>query len=328
MFTARFGIVNGMFATLAFALVMASAQVTAQERFPSRPIEIIVPTPPGGGIDISTRLLAELLEPILGQKVVVANKPGAGGALGMLAVVQSRSDGHTLGGVWPGPITMTPHVQAVPYSSQDYVAISLVFTAPMLLCTKPDFPANSGKEFIEAIRNSPNKYTYGNEGVGGTVHLTVERIFGRLGIKARQVPFTGGGETLTSFLGGHIDIYGGAIPPIVAHIKAGAAKCLLVTSKDKNAAVPQAASLTELDVAETATYMWHGIIGPRGIASDRIDILEKAFAQAAKSDKFRQSMGERGVTIVGSSAAEFRKLVDAEYKAMGEVVASIGMARK
>ena len=309
-------------------LLCAASPAAAQEKFPSRPIEIIVPTPPGGGTDITARLLAELVEPMLGQKVVVVNKAGAGGTLGMSAVVQAKPDGYTLGGLWNAPLTMTPHSQAVPYSLQDYVAISLADTAPALLCTKPDFPANTGKEFIEVIRSNPNKYTYGNDGVVGMLHLSTERIFTKLGIKARPVPFGGAGETLKNFLGGHVSIYAGSIPPIVPHVKAGAAKCLLLTSKEKNAAVPQAASLSELGIPETATYLWHGIVGPKGIPRDRIAILEKAFAQAAKSDKFRQLMEAKGVTVEGSGAAEFRKLIDTEFKAMGEVVTSLGMAKK
>ena len=328
MFTAKHSVVNDILVTLAFGLVMASTPVTAQEKFPSRPIEIIVPTPPGGGTDIAARLLAELVEPVLGQKVVVVNRAGAGGTLGMSAVVQAKPDGYTVGGLWNAPLTMTPHTQGVPYTLQDFVAISLSDTAPNVLCTRPDFPANSGKELIEVIRNNPNKYTYGNDGVGATIHLSVERIFGKLGIKARPVPFGGAGETLKNFLGGHIDIYGGSLPPIVPHVKAGTAKCLLLTSKEKNAGVPQAASLGELGIPETATYLWHGIVGPKGIAPDRIAILEKAFSQAAKSDKFRQSMEANGVTVEGSGAAEFRKLIETEHKAMSDVVTALGMTKK
>jgi tripartite-type tricarboxylate transporter receptor subunit TctC len=309
-------------------LICAASPAMAQEKFPTRPIEIIVPVALGGGTDIATRLLAEAVEPILGQKVVIINRPGAGGALGMNAIVQAKPDGYTLGGLWNAPLTMTPHSQAMPYSLQDYVAISLLDTAPLVMCTKPDFPANSGKEFIEVIRNNPNKYTYGNDGVVGTVHLATERIFSKFGVKARPVPFTGAGETLKSFLGGHIDFYAGSLTPIVPHLKAGAAKCLLLTSKEKNPAMPQAASLTELGVPESATYLWHGIIGPKGMPQDRVAILDKAFAQAVKGDKFRLSMESKGVTIAGGGAGEFRKLIDSEYKAMGEVVTALGMGKK
>src|SRR5688572_12745403 len=119
MFSAKKS-VRRIVSIIALGLIAASA--IAQEKFPSRPIEIIVPTPPGGGTDITTRLLAEIAEPMLGQKIVVVNRGGAGGALGMNAVVQAKPDGYTLGGLWNAPLTMTPHSQAVPYSAQDYVA--------------------------------------------------------------------------------------------------------------------------------------------------------------------------------------------------------------
>src|SRR6185503_12958406 len=126
-------------------------------------------------------------------------------------------------------------------------------------------------------------------GVGGTVQLASERIFAKYGIKARPVPFGGAGETLKNILGGHIDIYGGAISTVMPHVKSGELKCLLLTSKDKSAALPQATSLAELGIPELATNVWHGIIGPKGIPPERVAILEAAFVQAIKSDKFRQA---------------------------------------
>lgn len=328
MVSGMFKALNGVGATLAFALVMASPPATAQEKFPSRPIEIVLPVPPGGGSDIAVRELIVLLEPMLGQKIVPINKPGAGGAVGMSAIVQAKPDGHTLGALWNAPLTMTPHTQPVPYSSQDFLTITLMTSAPLVMCTRPDFPANSGKELLEELRKSPNKYTYGTDGIGGTVHLASERIFSKLGIKARPVPFGGAGETLKNFLGGHIDVYGGAISTIVPHVKSGDAKCLLLTSKDKSAAVPQATSLAELGIPELATHVWHGIIGPKGIPPERVAVLEKAFVQAIRSDRFRQAMEARGATVEGSGAVEFRKLIDSEHKAMGDVAASLGMTKK
>ena len=328
MLNDRFLHSRGTLAALALALIATSYPASAQEKFPSRPIEIILPVPPGGGSDIAVRTLIDLLEPALGQKVVPLNKPGAGGALGMSAIVQSRPDGYTLGAVWNAPLTMTPHTQAMPYTQQDYITIALMTSAPLVMCARPDFPAHSGKELAEELRRNPNKYTFGTDGTAGTVHLSTERIFQKLGIKARPVPFGGAGETLKNFLGGHIDLYGGAISTILPHVKSGAAKCLLLTSKDKSDAVPQAASLTEMGMPEVATNVWHGIIGPKGIAPERIAILENAFVQSIRSDKFRQAMAPRGATTEGLGSAEFRKQIDAEYKAMAEVISALGMARK
>ena len=216
----------------------------------------------------------------------------------------------------------------VPYGAQDYVPIAVMTSAPLVMCTKPGFPANNGKELIEELRKNPNKYTYGTDGAGATVQLASERIFQKFGVKARAVPFTGAGETLKAILGGHIDVYGGAVSTIASHASAGEVKCLLLTGKDKSPAVPQAMSLAELGVPELATYVWHGIIAPKGTPPERIAFLEAAFVPAIKSDKFRQAVEARGATAEGTGSAEFRKLIDSENKAMGEVAASLGLARK
>lgn len=329
MFTVKFSVVNGILATLAFGLVMASVPVMAQEKFPSRPIEIVVGTPAGGGTDAVARRLAELVEPMLGQKVVVSNKPGAGGMVGIAAVTHAKADGYTLAVVWPGPTTMTPHTQPAPYSPDDYTPIVLTDIQPGVLCVKPEMPANNGKEFLELLRKNPNKFTYGNDGVAGMMHFSSERIFVKVGVKARAVPFGGAGETLKNFLGGHVDIYSGSIAPILPYVKAGAAKCLLLTSKEKNDAMPQATSLTELGVPEVATNLFHGVIGPKGIPADRFAVLEKAFIQASQSDKFRALMAASGGIIPTGQqgAVEFRKFIDSEYAAMRELTKTMRVAK-
>lgn len=312
----------------ALALSMVALSAVAQEKFPSRPIELVIPTAAGGGTDISLRMLAEVAEPILGQKVVVVNKTGGGGAVGMVAIIQAKPDGYTVGGLWNAPLTMTPHMLPAPYKPSDYAAVSLVTSAPTILCVKAAFPANDGKGFIEELRKNPGKFTYGNDGVGGTLHLASERVFSKLGVKARPVPFAGAGETLKAFLGDHIDIYAGSIPPILPYVKDKSAKCLMVTSAERNSVVPDAAGLADLGVPDEATVLWRGIIAPNGIPADRFAVLQKAFSEAAMSPKFKEFMQKRGEEAKGTSAAEFRKLIDTEYDAMGKVMASIGLTKK
>ena len=329
MNTAKSRVMNAMLATVALGMAITTAPVCAQEKFPSRPIEVIVGTPPGGGTDAVARRLAELVEPMLGQKVVVTNKPGGGGMVAVASVAQAKPDGYILGGVWPGPITMTPHTQPAPYTPNDYTPIVLADIQPGVLCVKSDLPANNGKELIELIRKNPNKFTYGTDGIAGMMHLSSERIFSKVGVKARAVPFGGAGETVRNFLGGHVDIYSGSIAPIRPHMPTGGAKCLLLTSKEKNDAVPQATSLTELGVPEVATNLWHGIIGPKGMPADRVAILEKAFIQASQSENFRAFMvASGGIIPTGQQrAAAFRKFIDSEYAAMRELTKSMGVSK-
>jgi tripartite-type tricarboxylate transporter receptor subunit TctC len=317
----------GVAAIGAACLAAVTQPASAQEKYPARPIEVIVPTPPGGGTDIAFRLLAEIAEPMLGQKLVVVNKAGGGGMIGMAQVVSARPDGYTLGGLWNAPLTMTPHMQQAPYSPADYVTISMADSAPMVLCTKQEFPAKDAREFIEHVRKNPGKFTYGNDGVGGTIQLSVERVFTKLGIKARPVPFGGAGETLKNFIGGHVDIYAGSIPPIVPYVKDASAKCLMLTGPDRNASLPQAASLADLGMSENSTALWHGMVGPKGIPADRLALLEKTFMQAAKTERFRQFMEPKGIKVEGTSGAEFRKVIDSEYAAMGQVMKAIGLTK-
>lgn len=316
------------FAVPALLAVVPSSGADAAEPFPTKPIELIVPTPPGGGTDIAVRLLAEVTEPVLGQKVVVINKPGGGGTVGVSLTTQAKPDGYTLAGVWNAPLTMTPHSLQVPYTPEDYVTITQITAAPLVFCVHPDFPASSGKEFLEALRKQPGKFTSGNDGVGGTVQLAGERVFRTQGAEVRWVPFGGAGETLKAFLGGHVDIYGGSIPPVLPHARAGKAKCLLLTSKERTEALPDAASLTDLGIPQAATVLWRGIIGPRGLPADRVAALEKAFGRGAQAEKFRAFLEKRGEEAVGGSAKEFRDLVTSEYEAFGDIVKKLGLTRK
>jgi len=316
------------FSALFAACVLLPTGGAAQEKFPSHPIEIIVPTAAGGGTDIAFRMLAEIAESSLGQKVVVSNKLGGGGMVVMTSIVRAKPDWYTLGGLWNAPLTMTPHMQAAPYTPNDYVTLTLADSAPTIFCTKKDFPANTGKEFIDYLKANPGKFTYGNDGVGGTLHLAAERIFSKVGVKARPVPFAGAAETLKNFLGGHIDIYAGSMTPILPYLKDNTAKCLLVTTAKRVESIPQAASLTDIGVPEAQTVLWHGLIAPKGVPADRLAILENAFRQAARSDRFRQYMETRGIDVEASSGAEFRKLIDSEYAAMGEVMKTLGLAKQ
>ena len=321
---------NNLFMFAGAVLALAGSAIgQAQEKFPTRPIELIVPTPPGGGVDIVARLLGELVEPFLGAKVVVVNKAGAGGALGVALLTQAKPDGYTLAAVWNSPMTITPHTQSAGYGLDDYTPITqLTGGTPFVFCVRPDFPAANGKEFFDVVRNAPGKYTYGNDGVAGTVQLAGERVFGRVGAKLRPVPFGGAGETVKNFLGGHIDIYGGTIPTILEYVRAGQAKCLLVTTPARVPVIPDTTSLGELGLADASSELWRGIIGPKGMPAERVALLEKAFHQATQQRKFVEFETSRSESAVGGSARDFAKLIRAEYEANAEILKRLGFTRK
>jgi tripartite-type tricarboxylate transporter receptor subunit TctC len=223
---------------------------------------------------------------------------------------------------------MTPQIESAPYTPNDYQAVLLINAAPTVLCTKPDFPAATGQELLATIKANPGHYTYGTDGVGGFMQLAVERILSRVGAKARSVPFASAGETLLAMLGGHIDIYSGAVTIVQPYVKNGQAKCLLLTSAKRVDSLPGAASLTDVGLADAETLVWHGLIGPNGIPPDRMTVLQAAFDKAAHSERYVKYAESRGIDIDVRNAVDFRKLIDNEYSAMVDVIKGVGLSKK
>lgn len=309
-------------AGIAVALTLAATTALAQT-YPSRPIEMIVPIAPGGGMDLQARLLAELVEPFLGQRVVIINKAGAGGTLGVTLLTQAKPDGYTIGAVWNGPLTSSPHSQPVQYSPDDYIPVVQFSKAPFVICTAPDFPASNGRELVANIKQSPDKYTYGHEGIGGMLHLGAERMFKALGLSVRAVPFAGAADTARNFSGGHITFYAGGIASIVAQAKAGKAKCLLLTSAANNSLFPQAIGLDELGIGAMETVFWRAVVVPKGTSPEIVAKLEDAFLKAAKQPKFLEYLAGLGEVPSAAHGAVLNRQLRAEYDALGALTKQV-----
>lgn len=286
---------------------------------------MIVPAPAGGGTDVSARNLASHLEAELGVSIAILNVAGGGGSVGVTQFSQARPDGYTLLATWNSPITTVPQVQPVNYSIDDFVPIASTSETAYVLCVSPDFPADSGEEFLDELAANPGKYTYGNDGIGGTMQLAAERIFRARDIDTVPIPFGGAGETLQNFLGGHVDIYGGSIAPILGYVESGEAKCLLVTTAEPIDALPQAAGLAELGLAEHETPLWRAVLGPQGMneeyASRIADALEKAVMQPEYIE-FLASVGERPNVVKGEA---LRTRLQAEHDGLAEVARALGL---
>ncbi|HZH26112.1 MAG TPA: tripartite tricarboxylate transporter substrate binding protein, partial [Azospirillaceae bacterium] len=293
-----------------------------------RPITLIVPAPPGGGTDVFARRLAELAEAGLRQKVVVENKAGGGGTIGTALISAAKPDGHTLGFVWNSPLTTSPHTLPVGYTPDSYAPLLSIGYSSYVLCAQPDFPAANAQEMVAHIKANPGKFTYGNDGVGGTMQLAAERIFRKLELKVRPVPFGGAGETAKNFLGGHVTFYGGSLPPILPHAKAGAAKCLMLTSAEGNEALPRASGLSSLGIGAEETVLWWGLIAPKGVPADRLATLAKVFTEAANDPRFKDVMAAQGAVHAVKDGAAMDKAIRNELAALGEVARAIGAEKK
>ena len=307
-------------------ILLAIACVGCSLTHAAEPLKLIIPTAPGGGTDGYFRVLAREVEPHLGETVVVLNVAGAGGTIGVAQMVRATPDGQTVAGVWLGPVTVVPNTAKTPYTPNDYIPVIQVSSAPYVMCVHPDFPANDGKALIAEIRKNPDKYTYGNDGLGGPGHLGTARILRATGTSARDVPFKGAGETLTNFLGKHVDIYVGSIPPILQHMQQGRAKCLLVTSADRVPSLPNAASLSDLGIPNEETILWRALLAPKGTPPERIAKLESAFEKAANSAIARKFLEDAGEQVAIRKGAALKRYIDAEYDAMGKLAKALNLA--
>lgn len=299
----------------------------ADETFPSHTIQLIVPTPPGGGTDVLSRLLASLAEPILGQKIIVLNKPGAGGSIGMEVLARAKPDGYTIAGVYNTPMTVTPNAFQVSYSPKTFAGIMQDDLTPVVFCMHKDFPANNAQELVKVLKANPDKYTYGTDGAGGGVHLSGELIFSALGVKMRAIPFGGAGETISAFLAGTVDMYGGSVPPVMAASQNGTAKCLLLTTVDGSEKLPMASGVGALGIPQAQSVLWHGLVAPKSVPADRLHILTAAFQKAAQSDKFRQFTESQGGKVLASDGPSFDRVMQKEYDETAVVMEKLGLAK-
>jgi tripartite-type tricarboxylate transporter receptor subunit TctC len=289
-------------------------------------IKLIVPTAPGGGTDGFFRVLAKEATPFIKDPLVVINVPGAGGTIGVAQMVRSPPDGQTLAAVWLGPVTVSPHTMKVPYSPTDYIPIIQLTSAPYVFCVHPDFPATEGKTFIDELRKNPDKYTYGNDGQGGPGQLAAERIFRAMKVKARDIPFKGAGETLTAFLGKHIDIYVGSVPPILQYAQAGKAKCVLLSSADAIASLPSASGLRDLGIPDEETILWRAVLAPKGTPPAKIAELEAGFEKAANAPATRKFLEDAGEQVLIRKGTALRQYIDKEYEALGKLAKALNLS--
>lgn len=314
------------FRTTFIGLTMAAAIASpALAEYPEWTIELTIPAGAGGGTDTSARKLAILLEEMLGTSIAILNVGGGGGSVGASQFMQAKPDGYSLFATWNSPLTTVPQVQNVAYSLDSFTPIASTSETAYTLCVKADFPATTGEEFLAELEANPGKYTYGNDGIGGTMQLAAERIFQARGIDAVAIPFGGAGETLQNFLGGHVDIYGGSISTVLPYVENGEAKCPLVTSAADVPALPGAAGLESLGLGDKETLLWRAILGPKGLDPEIVTMLADTIEKAVNEPsyvEFLKTKGEVPNVVKGDALGE---RLQSEYDGLAEVSKALGL---
>ncbi|WP_299472174.1 tripartite tricarboxylate transporter substrate binding protein [uncultured Roseibium sp.] len=299
----------------------------AQAEYPERPIELTIPAGAGGGTDTSARKLAILLEEALGTSIAILNVGGGGGSVGASQFMQSKNDGYSLFATWNSPLTTVPQVQNVAYSLDSFTPIASTSETAYTLCVKSVFPAENGQGFLDELASNPGKYTYGNDGIGGTMQLAAERIFQANKIDAIPIPFGGAGETLQNFLGGHVDIYGGSISTVLPYVENGEAKCLLVTSAADVPALPQASGLEALGMADKETLLWRAILGPKDLDPAIVKKLSDVIETAVNDPGYVEFLKTKGEVPNVVKGPDLGARLQAEFDALAEVSKGLGLSQ-
>jgi tripartite-type tricarboxylate transporter receptor subunit TctC len=307
------------------AVVLLAVSVLAPARagdFPTRTARIVVAFPAGGPTDFVARLLADRLKTLLGQSVVVENKPGANGTIGAEYVARGEADGHLLFLTTVGAVAITPHLAAkLPYDPiKDFAPVTLVVRNTTILVVKTGTPVGSASELAVLAEKKPGIIPFASTGSGSMTHLALELFQAAAGVKFLHVPYRGAAPALTDLLGGTVQAMFADAPVLMPHIMGGALKALGAASAARNSALPDVPTLAEQGFADTVADNWYGLLAPARTPSAIITRLHDAAVAAIGAPEVREKLVASGAVPAPSSSAEFGRFLAAELARWGRVV--------
>jgi tripartite-type tricarboxylate transporter receptor subunit TctC len=316
---------------LAFAALVAGAPAppaAAQERYPSRPITLVAPFPPGGVADLTARPVAAAMEKVLKQPVGVVNKTGAAGAVGMQFVATSKPDGYTLL-LALSSISIIPEADKLfgrppAYTVDQFAPVALISADPTILVVRTESPWKTAKEFIEDAKKRPNQISYSSSGIYGTLHMAMELLSHAAGIKLRHVPYAGAGPALTAILGGHVDALASGPSVVLPQIKAGKLRALAGWGDKRVAALPDIPTFKELGYPEAEFYIWAGVFAPKGTPEPVLRILREAARAGVADPDFKSAMDKLETPIAFKQGEEFQRFFEADARRLADGVRKVG----
>jgi tripartite-type tricarboxylate transporter receptor subunit TctC len=318
-------IVRGAGLIVALGIAALGTGAAMAQAWPAKPIRIIAPSTPGDAPDVIARLIADKLTPVLGQQVLVENKPGAGGVVGSDAVAKAAPDGYTLimGNAGSHGINAAVYTK-LPYDIQrDFVPVSQVAVAPNVVVINPAIPATSVAEFIAYAKSQPGKLSYASGGNGSSAHMSMELFKSMAGVDIQHVPYKGSSPALTDLVGGQVAIFIGNMPPTVPLIKGGKLRALAVTTKSRSALMPELPTMTEAGLPGYETVAWFGVLAPAGTPPEIVNRLSVEIGKIARSPEMRERLLAMGAEPVGGSPEEFKLVIDrdiAKWKPLAQKV--------
>ena len=314
---------------IAPALFMAAALIgapaSAADAWPSKPITLMIPYPPGGSADMLARPVAAKLEKKLGQTIVIDYRPGAGGSIATSQLARSEPDGHTLLMVLAAHAINPSLYKSLPYdTSKDFAGVSLVATLPLLVAAPLATPADNMQELVAYAKANPGKLTFASAGNGNTSHPAAEMFNKVAGVDMLHVPYKGSGPAVVAMLGGEVSLMFDSISTSLPHVKSGKLKGLAVTGAERSPLLPDVPTVAESGVPDFVVEGWYGLIAPAGTPADVLASISTAITDVLAEPELKQQLEGFGYRTVGSAPEVFDKHILEEIDRWSEVVKASG----
>ena len=305
---------------------LITTSATAQE-FPARPIRMIMANNPGSASDIYGRILFTRMAERMAQQIVVDNRPGAGGVIGVEMAARAPADGYTLVTVTAAVVTIAPHVyRKIGYDPlKDLVPVSVFIKSETALCVNNSVPAKTVREFIDLARAKPGALNMASAGIGATSHLGGLMFASAVGIEANHVPYKGGGASVLALAQGEAQWALGPFGAYIAQVKTGRVRCIATAGDKRSAVAPELPTLIESGVPNFRYYGWNGVVAPRGVPQTVINTLNQRMKDQLATPEIRQAYLAQGEEPAYSTVEDFRKLIADDYVQMGRMVKLAGI---
>ncbi|CAM3488664.1 ABC transporter substrate-binding protein [Bordetella sputigena] len=300
----------------AAAIAMGICLNATAQTYPSRPVTLVVPFAPGGTVNLMGRLLATRLSEVLGQPVIVENKPGAGGSIGANFVAKAAPDGYTLLLATMGQQSIQPLLSKdLPYDpARDFAPVALFSTVPNVLAVAASTPARTVAELVDYARRNPGKLNMASAGIGSVNHLTGELFMLRSGVQFAHVPYRGAGPATADLLSGQVQILFANLPNVLPYIKAGQLRVLAVASETRSPALPDVPTLAEAGVKDAVVESWYGVMAPARTSPEVIRKLQDTIIAIAKEKAMIAHLADQGALPYPGTSADLAKLSEQETR--------------
>jgi tripartite-type tricarboxylate transporter receptor subunit TctC len=312
---------QGIYLAALVALLVVSASAALAQGYPNKPIRVLIGYAPGGSADAGVRPLARALEPLLGQPLIIENRPGNAGGVAMEAIARAPADGYTLYYFDSGPLTVAPHLSKVGYHNlTSFTHLGHVCGSGSLLVVHPSTPFHSVQDVINLSKKEKDKWSYGTSGVGGPHHLSGEYFKAVTGASLLHVPYKGGGPAMTDLMGAQIPILFSSLGPAVGAVKGGKIRAIAVTSLTRSPAFPDVPTMDEVGLKGFDSTAWYGVLGPAGLPQEVVARWTQALAKAGADKSLLERINATGCDAEILTPAQTVEKIKVDYAKWGDVV--------